>query len=153
MPAFTAPLVPGTKPPYERWTFLLVPHEVGVDLGPAGPIAVRGTLAGVAYRGTIHRSDGQYRMVVRKEWIPGQAWGDVVAVEMERDDEPRPVDVPVELQAVLDGDAELSARFAGLPPAHRRAWAEHVGEAKRAETRAARAQRAITGIRGKQFPR
>jgi uncharacterized protein YdeI (YjbR/CyaY-like superfamily) len=71
---------------------------------------------------------------------------------MEVDAEPRPIEIPLELEKVLDGDADLARRFENLPPAHRRAWATHVADAKRAETRIRRAAKAADGIRNKRFP-
>ena len=47
----------------------------------------------------------------------------------------RPVEVPVELQEALDGDATLNAAFQGLSKACQREYADHIGEAIRPETR------------------
>lgn len=49
--------------------------------------------------------------------------------------------------------ARTRALFAALPASMRRAWATFVGEAQRAETREARAARAVAGIRAKAWPR
>jgi hypothetical protein len=150
---FEATLVPGGKAPYTTWTFLVIPSEIAEAWGP-GRHAVRGTLAGIPFRGTVSRGEGVLRMPV-----PGQlrdqagvSNGDQVAVSIERDPEPRPVEIPDELRAVLDTDPELAQLFDALPPAHRRAWAGHVGEAKRPETRVRRAARASAGIRARSFP-
>ena len=60
--------------------------------------------------------------------------------------------VPDELKAVLKGDRELARLFDALPPSHRRAWAQHVGEAKQAASRERRAAQARDGIRSRSFP-
>jgi len=49
--------------------------------------------------------------------------------------------VPEELQARLDASPELRAAFAALTPGRRKSYILHVGGAKQAKTRAARAQR------------
>jgi hypothetical protein len=154
MHAFRATLVPGRKPPYTTWTFIELPDEVAGAFGP-GSHAVRGTLSGVPFRGTVSRSGGVLRMPVRRELIDsaGVLRGDAVDVTLEPDPEPRPDVLPAELRAVLDGDPEAARLFAALPPAHRRAWVAYVAEAKRADTRQRRAARATEGIRARAFPR
>ncbi len=154
MDRFETRLVPGGKRPYTTWTFLVVPPAVVTGWGGRGRFPVRGTLAGVPFRGTVARGEGVYRMPVPRPLREqaGVEVGDVVAVEIEIDPEPRPVEIPDELAEVLDGDAELSREFAALPPAHKRAWATHVGSAKRPETRRRRAARASEGILSRRFP-
>ena len=113
-----------------------------------------GTIKGVSFTGTVSKGEGVYRMPVPRDLQTKAkiACGDKVRVFMEVDPEPRPVDIPQELQEVLAADPDLSRRFDGLPPAHRRAWAAYVADAKRAETRIRRAAKAPDGIRSKSFP-
>jgi uncharacterized protein YdeI (YjbR/CyaY-like superfamily) len=80
------------------------------------------------------------------------ACGDRVHVFMEVDAEPRPLNLPPELEEVLAADPDLARRFEDLPPAHRRAWAAYVAEAKRVETRIRRTAEATDGIRNRNFP-
>jgi hypothetical protein len=153
MPSFATVLVPGSKPPYDSWTFLVVPDRLVATLGSKRP-QVRGTINGVAFTGTVSKGDGVYRMPVPRDLQARAkvASGDKVRVVMEVDPEPRPVDIPRELQDVLDADPDLAKRFDALPPSHRRAWSAYVADAKRAETRLRRAGKAHEGIRGKSFP-
>ena len=60
-------------------------------------------------------------------------------VELERDDEPRTVEVPAELRDALAGDPDARAAWDGLAPSHRNEHAAWVAEAKRPETRSRRA--------------
>jgi len=55
--------------------------------------------------------------------------------------------VPAELQARLDADPQLRTAFAALTPGRRKSWILHVAGAKRAETRAARVEKAVPIIR------
>ncbi|MCO6439029.1 MAG: DUF1905 domain-containing protein [Phycisphaerae bacterium] len=153
MPSFSALLISGTKRPYDSWTFVVVPDHVVVELG-SKRASVRGTIKGVGFRGTVSRGEGMYRMPVPRE-LQKQAKiarGDRVRVFMEVDAEPRPIDIPRELEEVFSSNPDLAKRFQGLPPAHRRAWAAHIADAKRAETRIRRAAKAAAGIRNKSFP-
>ena len=155
MHAFSTTLVPGRKAPYSTWTFIELPADVEQALGPGGPRPVRGTLAGTLFHGNAARGEGVVRVPVTKELmeIAGVAQGDTVAVELELDPEPRPVTLPPELALLLEEDAELAAQFARLPPSQRRAWAAHIADAKRSETRARRVAAAPAGIRSKSWPR
>ena len=155
MKRFETELVAGGKPPYDTWTFLVVPPAVLAALGGKGRIPVRGTLNGTSFRGTLSRGEGVHRMPVPRA-LQEQASvrrGQRVRVELERDDAPRPVEIPAELQAVLDDDPELGWLFEEMAPSHRRAWAGYVAEAKKPETRQRRAEKARDGIRARAFPR
>lgn len=150
---FETELTAGSKAPYTTWTFLVVPEAVATELGP-GRHPVRGELAGAPFRGTLSRGEGLLRMPVPADLRErlGVGPGDVVTVRLELDPEPRPVEIPGELEQVLDSEPDLAALFAALPPSHQRAWAAHVGEAKREATRLRRAAKAAEGIRGRLFP-
>ena len=153
MPSFSTVLVSGTKRPYSSRTFVVVPDQVVATLG-SKRAQVRGTINGVSFTGTVSKGEGMYRMPVPRDFQTKAkiACGDKVRVLMEADPKPRPVDVPQELQEVLAADRDLARRFDGLPPAHRRAWAAYVADAKLAETRIRRAAKAPDGIRSKSFP-
>jgi len=150
MPRFSTVLVAGTKAPYTSWTFLDVPAGVKVSPGP-----VKGTINGVAFRGTLTRSGGTLRMPVTRalQSAVGVTRGARVTVVLDVDPEPRGVNVPRELRDVLGADRELARQFEAMAPSHRRAWAAYVGDAKRPETRRGRAVKAIEGIRARVFPR
>jgi Bacteriocin-protection, YdeI or OmpD-Associated/Domain of unknown function (DUF1905) len=77
--------------------------------------------------------------------------GDEVVLEIESDDEPRTVQLPDELIAAMG--AEERAFLDTLSYTHRREYAEWVGSAVRAETRARRAANAAAMLRDhKQTP-
>ncbi len=151
MERFEVVLVGGRRAPYTSWTFIEVPATVAASLGH-GP--VRGTLAGTPFRGTASRSNGVLRVPVVRELLvrAGVGRGDRVEVSLERDPQPRTVEVPAELRARLGKDAGLAAAFDALAPSLRRAWAEYVGSAKRPETRERRAASAPDGIRTRTYP-
>lgn len=66
--------------------------------------------------------------------------GDRVVIEIAR----ASTELPDELRALLDDDAEARRRWESLTASRRRMLAEHVRSAKRAETRARRAAAALT---------
>lgn len=154
MNRFTTTLASGAKRPYASWTFLVIPPDLAAEWGP-GRIAVRGTIAGTAFRGTATRGEGKLRMAVPRDLREraGVAAGDTVDVAIALDTEPRPLELPAELRAVFSHDPEVGRLYDQLPPAHRRAWAAYVADAKRPETRERRARKAPQGIRAREFPR
>lgn len=62
-------------------------------------------------------------------------------------DRSRPVVIPPELQQALDGDAELKKSFAALTKGRQREYADHIADAKRADTKAKRLQKMLPLIR------
>ena len=69
--------------------------------------------------------------------------GDAVAVTVEPDDSPREVDIPAELAATLHSSHDAELAYQALSFTHRKEYARWVAEAKRPETRKARAAKAI----------
>ena len=153
MPRFRTELVPGAEPPYDTWASVVVPADVRQQLGGGARIAVCGTVAGAPFRSTIAKGDGVHRFPVPRALrdAAGVDVGDRVDVVLDVDRKPRPIDVPVELREVLESE-QLQARFDALAPSCRRAWAEHVAQAKRAATRVRRARSAPGAIRAGRFP-
>jgi len=72
----------------------------------------------------------------------GVAVGDRVEVELERDDEPRTVEVPEAFAAAL-AEAGLRGRFDGLSYTHRKEYVRWIEQAKRQDTRERRLTKAI----------
>ena len=124
----------------------MVPFDAREVFGVARP-AVRGTVNGTPIRSRLSVYGGVTYLGLRREIreAAGIEVGDVVDVVLELDDEPREVTVPPELDAALIDDAR--ATFDALSFTHRREYAEWVAEAKRAETRARRAERAVEMLR------
>jgi len=68
---------------------------------------------------------------------------------MKLDDAPREVEIPAELAAAQKGDKEAAATFATLAHSHKREFTDWIAGAKKAETREARAAKAVEMIRTK----
>lgn len=74
--------------------------------------------------------------------------GDQVDMLIEPDQEPREVEIPVELAAALRDDPAAAAAFGALPYTRRREYARWVAEAKRDSTRLDRAAKSARRLRG-----
>ncbi|WP_295649133.1 YdeI/OmpD-associated family protein [uncultured Mucilaginibacter sp.] len=57
---------------------------------------------------------------------------------------------PVELQVLLDKDAEANAFFQGLSKGYKQGYCDWVGSAKQEDTRKIRADKAMIMLRNKQ---
>jgi Bacteriocin-protection, YdeI or OmpD-Associated/Domain of unknown function (DUF1905) len=144
--AFSAPLGDSGRGG-GRW--VRVPFDARDVFGEARP-PVRGTVNGTPIRGRLSVYGGATYLGLRREIrdaAGGIQVGDLVEVVLERDDEPREVEMAAELGAALASDAAARAAFDALAFTHRREYAEWVGEAKRPETRARRAARAVEMLR------
>jgi hypothetical protein len=130
-------------------TFFSVPPRVVEALGPKRRVPVRVTVKGHTYRSTIAPMGGEFLLPLNRHnrSAAGVAAGQTVTVELERDDEPRMVEVPAELAEALAGDADAQSGFEQLSYSHQREYTEWVAEAKREETRQRRAAKAIEMLR------
>jgi bifunctional DNA-binding transcriptional regulator/antitoxin component of YhaV-PrlF toxin-antitoxin module len=110
-------------------------------------VPVRGSVNGTPFRTTIAVYGGRYYLGFRKEIreAAGIAVGDELRIELERDDEPRTVDVPDDLAAALG--PEERTFLDSLAFTHRREYVEWIEEAKREETRRSRIVKAVELLR------
>jgi hypothetical protein len=154
MPTFRTELIHGRKRPYSTWTFIRVPESVRAQFEDTGRLPVTCTLRRTPYRGTLSRGEGDYRIHVKKELLEelGLSAGDRVQVKLELDTQPRTFELPAELLDLFSADPELESIYNASSPSIRRAWAQHIGEAKRPETRQRRALKAPPGIRKRLYP-
>ena len=129
---------------------IVLPADVAAAMGGRARIPVAGTINGEEFRGsTMPMGDGRHCVGFRNE-IRAQAGvsdGDTVAIEIERDDAPRTVDVPADLAEALDAEPAVRAAFDAMSYTHRKEWANAVADAKRPETRARRIDQAVAAAR------
>jgi hypothetical protein len=130
--------------------FVSIPTEVVERLGGGGRIKVAVTFDGIPYRGSIVRMGGQSIIGVLKDIREslGKGAGDQIVVTVEPDLEERVVEVPSELEELLEAKPEARKAFDALSYTHRREHAGHVAEAKKAETRQRRAEKTIEALTG-----
>jgi hypothetical protein len=132
------------------WTYLVVPFDVRKVFGSAAQVRVKGTLNGVTFRGTLLPRGGATHILVVNKTLrdrTGVKPGDCVVVAIEADEtsgeELAAVHVPEELAQALSRDPRARESFERLAPSHRKEYGRWVDEAKRADTRARRAARAV----------
>lgn len=130
-------------------TGIRVPDDAVAALGGGKRIPVSVTISGTRYASTIATMGGEPKIPVSAEIraAAGIAAGDIITVELERDDTPRTVDLPAELADVLNADPAASRRFAALSYSNQRRHVLSVTGARTAETRTRRIQRVLDELR------
>jgi hypothetical protein len=121
-----------------------VPFDAREAFGEARP-PVAATINGLPYRSRLAVYGGHTYLGLTKA-IRAQAdleLGDEVKVVLTRDDAPRAIELPPELEQALKQAPRARERFDALAFSHRREYAQWTGEAKRPETRTKRAAKAI----------
>ncbi len=130
-------------------TGLLVPDEVVSGLGESRKPAVTVTLNGFTYRSTIAARGGRYLIPVSADIRSqsGGAAGDEVDVDVELDTAPREITVSADLAARLDAEPEVRAFFESLSYSLKSVHTLSIEQAKTAETRARRIDKAMDTLR------
>ena len=128
--------------------YVAVPPDVVAALGGRGRIPVIATFDGIEYRGSVVSmgSGPVIGVLQRIRTELGKEPGDMVAVTLTLDDEPRRVAVPEDLRAALAA-ASLQERFEALSYSHRREYVNWIEEAKRPATRQRRVAQTVERIR------
>ena len=136
--------------PKGAWTYMLIPFDVQEAFGRRSRVAVAGTMNGFPFRNSLMpEGDGRHSMTVSKELMAGAGAkaGEMVKVTMKVDDAPRVVEVAGELEAALKSDGKAAEMFEALAYSHKKAYVDWIAGAKRAETRTARAAKAVEMLR------
>lgn len=124
---------------------VIFPMDLEETFGTKGRVKVQCEFDGVPYRGSIvNMGEGPCIGILKsiREQI-GKQPGDTVHVKLWRDEEPREVEIPVDLSAALEHDAGARRFFEQLSYTNRREYVQWITGAKLATTRAARITKAI----------
>jgi hypothetical protein len=132
-------------------TGIVVPDDVVAKLGQGKKPKVVVSLKGYSYRSTVAVMGGKFMLPLAKEHRDkaGVKGGDKVEVTLEVDDAPREVEVPKDLAAALK-KAGARAAFDKLAFTHRKEHVRSIEEAKAAETRTRRIEKAVAMVLAKK---
>jgi Bacteriocin-protection, YdeI or OmpD-Associated/Domain of unknown function (DUF1905) len=128
-------------------TGLVIPDDVVEALGSGKRPKVAVTVNGHTYRSTVSFMHGQFLVPLAAEnrEAAGVAAGDDVEVELILDEAPREIELPDDLAAAL-GNSPARAFFDGLSFTYRKEWVRWIEDAKKAETRQARVDKAVIAL-------
>ena len=130
--------------------FVLVPREIATALGGLKQMRVIGTLNGVPYQSSTMPYGGRGLFIgVHKATreAAGIEMGDLLEVVVQRDERPRVIAMPPELEAAFGAEPALRARFEALAFTHRKEMALSIADAKRPETRERRLSAVVARLR------
>jgi bifunctional DNA-binding transcriptional regulator/antitoxin component of YhaV-PrlF toxin-antitoxin module len=124
---------------------VVIPFDVREAFGKKGRVAVKCTIDGYPYRGSIVPYGGTYYIGVVKKIRDaiGKTYGDTVNIVMELDEEPRVVEVPEDFARALAGNAAAKKAFEKMSYSHMREYVEWINEAKKEDTRKRRIAKAV----------
>src|SRR3712207_3137936 len=130
-------------------TGIPVPKEVVTSLGSSKRPPVRATINGHTYRSTLASRGGQFMLPISAEnrSSAGVAAGDEVDVDIELDTAPREVTVPPDLAEALERDVDAKRYFEGLSYSQKQRHVLPIEQAKTAETRQRRIDKALSMLR------
>jgi hypothetical protein len=133
--------------------FVRIPFDVEKTFGKKR-VKVKAVIEGEQYRGSLVRMGGPDHVLGILKAIRekvGKDFGDEVEVIVEEDAEERAVSVPPDLAQALAANPAAAAFFKHLAYSHQKEYIRWIEEAKRAETRKARIDKALGMLgQGKQ---
>ena len=123
-----------------------VPPEISESLGGETHIRVKGRVGGKPFRSNLApRGGGMHRLFVHSDiWRKLDVdVGDVVDVEIERDDEEWEITVPADLTEALPAGSEALEAFQALTVPNRKRFIDRIEESKTSATRQRRIEQGI----------
>jgi hypothetical protein len=125
--------------------YVVFPYDAQKEFATNGKVPVHTTIDGVPYRGGLFRMGTPHHMLGVAKSIRqqiGKGPGDIVAVVLWKDEEPREVEVPPVLKTRMK-QAGVVPFFESLSVTNRKEYCRWISEAKKDETRARRLDKAI----------
>jgi hypothetical protein len=143
--SFKAEIYPGEG----GGAYVLFPYDVETEFGTKGKVPVKATFDGVPYTGSLIKyGNPQHLLGVSKairEQL-GKQLGDMIDVQLWKDEEVRTIEVPVEFQRLLKKEGLLPL-FDKLSYTHRKEYCRWITDAKKEETRLRRLEKAVEMLR------
>lgn len=131
--------------------YVLFPYGTQTEFGTKGKVPVSATFNGVPYTGSLMTCGGPHHMLgvlkAIREQI-GKGPGDIIDVEIQRDDAARSVEVPAAFKKRMKEEGLLPF-FELLSFTHRKEYCRWISDAKKEETRLRRLEKAVEMLRKK----
>ncbi|TNJ64816.1 DUF1905 domain-containing protein [Paenibacillus hemerocallicola] len=130
-------------------TGIQVPEEVVASLGTSKKPPVKVSIGSYTYRSTVAVMGGRFMIPLSaaNRSGAGVAAGDEIEVELELDNEPREIVIPADFAEALDGDPEAKSFFEKLSYSNKGRFVLSIEDAKTAETRQRRIDKAVSSLR------
>lgn len=108
-------------------------------------VKVIASFDGIEYRGSIVRMGSCYMLGLTKEIRKkiGKDFGDTVRVTIEKDEEDRNIEIPSDMEEAMNENLDAKAVFTKLSYTGKKDYIKWITDAKKAETRMSRINKAI----------
>jgi bifunctional DNA-binding transcriptional regulator/antitoxin component of YhaV-PrlF toxin-antitoxin module len=129
--------------------FVYFPYDVEKEFGTKGQVPIKADLEGEEYRGSLAKYGSPQHMLGVAKAIReklGKRPGDMLEVELWKDEEERTVEVPPEFQKLMKKEGLLRF-FEKLSYTHRKEYCRWISEAKKEETQLRRLEKAVEMLR------
>lgn len=131
--------------------YIEIPFDVKKEFG-AKRVKVKAKFDNIEYRGSIVKMGGPCHMIgitkdIRKKL--GKDPGDIISVEVEKDEEERVVEVPEDFVKLMEENLEAKEFYETLSYSGKRKYVNWINSAKKAETREKRITEAILKLKDK----
>lgn len=133
-------------------TYIEIPFDVEKEFG-AKRVKVKAKFAGVEYRGSVVRMGMPcYILGITKEIRIkiGKAAGDLIEVELVKDEEERVIDLPEDFKQALEQNEVALEFYNSLSYSGKRKYYQWITSAKKEETRQKRIAEAIIKLNNKE---
>ena len=128
-------------------TFIEIPFDVEKEFG-AKRVKVKAKFDNVDYRGSIVRMGMPCFMIgLTKEIRKGI--GDTVSVEIEKDEEERIVEIPIEFESMINKNNNAKEFYDSLSYSQKKKYITWITSAKKEETKIKRMNEALLKLEGK----
>ena len=132
-------------------TFIEIPFDVEKEFG-AKRVKVKAKFDTVYYRGSIVRMGMPCFMIgltkeIRKKI--GKGIGDTVSAEIEKDEEERIVEIPIEFKSMLNKNNSATEFYDRLSYSQKKKYITWITSAKKEETKIKRMNEALLKLEGK----
>ena len=116
-----------------------------------GPIRIKGTINGKAYKQTLMKYTGHWRLYINTAMLKDspKRIGETIEVSIDYDPEERSIEMHGELKTALAGNAEAKQVFDSLPPSRRHEIVRYISNLKSEESVKKNVDRAINFLIGK----
>lgn len=132
--------------------FVEFPYDVEKEFGVKGQVKVLATFDGCEYRGSLAKMGHNCHILGMTQKIRatiGKKPGDTVHVMINKDDEPRIVEIPEDFKQLLEENPQAREFFNTLSFTNQKGYAEWISDAKKAATRGKRIMDAIDKLTDK----
>ena len=132
--------------------FVEFPYDVEKEFGVKGQVKVQATFDGFSYRGSLAKMGHPCHFLILTQSVRkaiGKQPGDSVQVVIRQDPERRQVQVPADLQQLLQKDPQAHRFFAALSYTHQKEYVQWITEAKKPETRQRRLDKTLQMLKEK----